>query len=237
MKASLSPLPLSGEGGGVEFLRFLRNLWRIKSRAVRLMRRVYTGRIMAHPGWAELEAEESWRTQMGGNKWFKIRLVLFVLSFASALFVPNPQIEELSRASGMDRIILSVALVLVAVFIPFALLCILTIQTINPFSDRLWSRPNHQSNPFRLGNPLLFFHFAAYFFAAAGAGTIISCLWRGLFAVIFGLTMLGYSLSLLIGVRLVMGVFKHKMEKESSSSRRNNNNEGIFLNSRGAKRY
>ncbi len=166
---------------------------------------------------------------MGRNKWLKIRLILFAVSFGSALFVADPQIEELSRTAGMDRIILCVILSLVGVCIPFVLVCVLTIQTINPLSDRLWARPTHKSNPFHLGNPLLFFHFAAYFFAAAGLGIIISSLWRGPCAAICGLITVVYSLSLLIGVRLVMKVFEHKMEKESNDSRPKNKAEGIFL--------
>ncbi len=164
---------------------------------------------------------------MGGKEWFRIRLVLFVISFVFALFICDTQIEHLSTTSGTDRIILSAVLASVAVFIPFVLLCILTVQTVNPFSDRLWARPNHQSNPFRLGNPLLFFHFAAYLGAAAGSGIILSSLWRGSCAAIFGLITLAYSLSLLIGVRLVMKVFKHKME-EGSYSRLKNNDGGLF---------
>ena len=166
---------------------------------------------------------------MGGERWFRIRLALFMLIFVSALFVADPQIEELSRASGKDWIVLSGVLVLGAVFIPFAMLCILTLQTINPFSDRLWARPTHQSSPFRLGNPLLFFHFAAYLCVATGLGIILSSLWRGPFAAIFGLITLVYSLSLLIGVRLVMKVFEHKMEEESTCSRRKNNVGGMFF--------
>lgn len=155
---------------------------------------------------------------MTGKMWFRIRMALFVLTFLSALLVPNPQIEELSATSGMDQIFLFVFLGVVAVFIPFMLLCTLAIQAINPFSDKVWTRPTHQSNPFRLGNPLLFFHFGVYLCAASGLGIIVSSLWRGLFAAVFGLIMLVYSVSILLGVRLTMRVFKHKMAGESTTS-------------------
>ncbi len=154
---------------------------------------------------------------MSGKTWFSIRLILFVLSFLSALLVPNPQIEELSRTSGMDRIFFFVALAVVAVLIPFMLLAVLAIQTINPFSDKVWTCPTHQSNPFRLSNPLLFVHFCIYLCAAAGLGTVISCFWQGPFAAIFGFIMLAYSVSILLGVRLAMRVFKHKMAGEPAT--------------------
>ena len=155
---------------------------------------------------------------MSEKTWFRIRISLFVFSFAAALFVPNPQIEELSTASGMDRIFLFAALAVIAVVIPFMVLAVLAFQAINPFSDKTWKLPTHHSNPFRLGNPLLFFHFAVYLGAAAGLGTVISSVWRGLFAAILGLILLVYSLSVLIGVRLTMRVFRYKMAAESSTS-------------------
>ena len=154
---------------------------------------------------------------MTGKTWFIIRIILIVLSFLSALSVPNPQIEELSTASGMDRIFFLVFLGVGAVLIPFMLLTVLAIQAINPFSDKIWTPPTNHSNPFRLGNPLLFVHFGVYLCAAAGLGTIISSLWRGLFVAIFGFILLIYSLSILIGVRLSMRVFKHKMAGEPTT--------------------
>ncbi len=154
---------------------------------------------------------------MSGKTWFKIRIVLFVLNFAGALFVPNPQIEEFSRTSGMDRIFISAFLVFGAVLLPFMLLFILAIQVINPLSDKIWARPNHYCNPFRLGNPLLFFHFAAHLFAVIGLGIIISSLWRGLFTAIYGLLIVVYALSMLIGVRLAIRVFKRKIAEDTPS--------------------
>ncbi len=99
---------------------------------------------------------------MSGKTWFRIRLILLVLWFLAGLLVPNPQIEELSTASGMDRIFLFVVLAVAAVVVPFMILAVLAFQAINPFSDKVWTRPTHHSNPFRLGNPLLPFHFGVY---------------------------------------------------------------------------
>lgn len=155
---------------------------------------------------------------MSGKTWFRIRLILLVLWFLAGLLVPNPQIEELSTASGMDRIFLFVAMATSAVFIPFMILAVLAFQAINPFSDKTWARPTHHSNPFRLGNPLLIIHFAAYCGAAAGLGTVITSVWRGLFAAMFGFIMLVYSVSILLGVRLTMRVCKHKMVDKSTTS-------------------
>lgn len=97
---------------------------------------------------------------------------------------------------------------------PVMLLAIIGLQALNPWSDDLWTRPTHRSNPFRLGNPLLLFHFAAYFAAASGLGVLVSSLWHGLYAAAYGALGILGAASVLVGVRLCMRVFKHKMAEE-----------------------
>jgi hypothetical protein len=92
---------------------------------------------------------------------------------------------------------------------------VLSIQVVNPLSDAQWTRPTHASNPLRLGNPLLFFHFAAYLAGAIGIGYLLSALWNGVYAIGMGVFMLLGAVATLAGVRLSMVVFKSKMADES----------------------
>lgn len=148
---------------------------------------------------------------MTGNTWLKIRIGLIAFGFVSALFVPRARFEELrSFPSWVLAVVAGFAVVSLAL-IPVMLLFVIGIQTINPFSDKEWTPPTHHSSPFRLGNPLLFFHFGAFFIGAGGLGLLVSSLWNGLFAAAHGLLVVLGSLMLLVGVRVCMRVFKHKM--------------------------
>ena len=150
---------------------------------------------------------------MTGNTWFKIRLALIAIGFAAGMFLPWNETAtafgEMPREMLVLVLILSVGGVLLS---PIILLFVIGIQSTNPFSDRRWTRPAHRSNPFRFGNPLLFFHFAAYFTGAQALGVLVSALWWGPYAAAMGALGIAGAAGILLGVRLSMRVFKRKME-------------------------
>jgi len=146
---------------------------------------------------------------MNGRAWFRIRLVLICLGFVVGIASPPWLSDEL--LSEIPWPFVAGALAMALFFPPIALLFVIGIQAINPWSDRWWHRPTHRSNPFRLGNPLLFFHFAVYFSAVGGLGQLASGIWSGAGAALTGLSVLIGSGSTLLGLRLCMGVYRHKM--------------------------
>ena len=104
------------------------------------------------------------------------------------------------------------AMMLLAILvIPLMLQAIIAIQYVNPFSDKTWTRPTHESNPFHFGNPLLFFHFGAYLGGAGSMGTLLSAIWNGLPALLGGLAGILGAFSVLLGVHLAMRLFRSKM--------------------------
>ena len=148
---------------------------------------------------------------MSGHTWLRIRLGFMALVFLAGLFVPAEQFEELRSRPNRTLATVGVFKVVSLSFIPLMLLLVIGIQAVNPFSDDKWTVPTHRSNPLRLGNPLLFFHFGAFIGGASGLGMLVSSLWNGLFVAAFGAVVVLGSIMSLVGVRLCSRVFKHKM--------------------------
>jgi hypothetical protein len=143
--------------------------------------------------------------------WFQVRIVLFTLGFLVALAAPIEQPEELhSMQSWMLGIVVLILLVSL-LLIPCMILIVIGVQSVNPLSDQIWTRPNHHVNPFHFGNPLLFFHFAAYLFGSCALGVLFSSLWRGSLVALEGCYSALCSLMVLVGVQLSMRVFKRKL--------------------------
>ena len=153
---------------------------------------------------------------MKGKTWFQVRLVLMAFAFVSLLAIPSGQFTpgQFTELAEMPswRVWVSGAMMIIFIFtMPMILQVIFAIQYVNPLSDKTWTRPTHESNPFHLGNPLLFFHFVAYVFGAGSMGTLLSAIWNGLPALLGGLAGILGAFSVLLGVHLAMRLFRSKM--------------------------
>jgi hypothetical protein len=112
--------------------------------------------------------------------------------------------------------VIAVVGIVATLVIPFMLLFIIGLQAANPLSDKVWTPPDHRSNPFRFSNPLFFFHFAAFCVGAAGIGALVSVIWNGLIVLLYGGQLILAAVMLLVGVRWCMRVFSHKMVREQN---------------------
>jgi hypothetical protein len=84
-------------------------------------------------------------------------------------------------------------------------------QALNSRSTPVWRYPLWSVNPFLLGEPLQFFHLAAYFFIAAGAGAVCRSLvvGEGLRLAHFLLPLIGAGV--LLGVAACTVLYRRKM--------------------------
>jgi hypothetical protein len=64
----------------------------------------------------------------------------------------------------------------VFVFGVVGMLLVIGIQAFNSRSDPEWSYPAWALNPYKLGQPMQFFHFGGYFILAAGVGALLRSL-------------------------------------------------------------
>jgi hypothetical protein len=150
--------------------------------------------------------------------WFKVRLGFHVFGLAGGALFAHQGVAELARLEPWELGFLAILSGVAVLLMPFMLVMVLSIQAVNPLSDAAWTRPTHASNPFRLGNPLLFFHFAGYLAGAQGLGFLLSALWNGVYAAAIGVFMLLGAVATLAGVRLSMWVFRSKLADESRAS-------------------
>jgi hypothetical protein len=147
--------------------------------------------------------------------WFKIRLGFHAFGLVSGALFAHRGAAGLTGLEPWGPRFLAIFGGIAVLVLPFMLVAVLSIQAVNPLSDKQWTRPTHASNPFRLGNPLLFFHFAAYLALAQAVGILLSALWNGVYAAALGVFMLLGAVATLVGVRLSMRVFKSKMADKS----------------------
>ncbi len=150
---------------------------------------------------------------MTDDTWFKIRMGLTGLTFVSGLALPSQEAD----IPQWPVVFSVVACLLISLFAVFGVLFVIGFQAFSPLSDKVWKRPTHRTNPFRLGNPLPFFHFGAFYSGAGGLGMLISTLWKGTDAAMIGAFITLNSACVLVGVHLAMRVFEHKLRKEPVS--------------------
>ncbi len=149
---------------------------------------------------------------MTGKAWFRIRLGLMAFAFVASIAVPPPKASQFGNMSSRMAWIAFLASVLLSILaLPVMLQLVFALQAVNPHSDKVWSRPTHQSNPFHIGNPLLFFHFGAYVIGTGSLGILISAIWNGLPALLGGLAGIVGASSVMLGVRVGIRVFKSKL--------------------------
>ena len=148
--------------------------------------------------------------------WFKLRITIITLSaIATGGFVlfapPLPFFSDAPPYIVWSDIC---AVIFMLVITPFMIAAVISFQSINPLSDQVWTRPSHNINPFRFGNPLPFFHFASYGIMAQGFAMVLTSIIGGWTQFLYGILVVMGGFLGLAGVHLSMRWCKHKMEPE-----------------------
>lgn len=153
------------------------------------------------------------------SAWKIARIILIVASFASGvvegLYVPGAIFQDLYHNFG----ILGVALLLLfpVVFVPVAMLFVIGVQFVNPFTSPKWKAPTWNSNFLNLRDPLHFFHLGAFLGVSGAAGLLVCSPFAGLWVFLAGVSCLTASVSLLLSIRLCMKVYASKFEASHST--------------------
>ena len=148
---------------------------------------------------------------MRQNFWFWLRLVLLGGAFVFGLLSPFVDLWE--PETTMEGPVFVFAVVLPLAFFPFALLFVMGLQALNPFSPKKWRRASWHSNFVDPRHPLPFFHVAAYLSAALGGGVLCGVLLAAGSVDLGSLSMISTSAGLLLGVRLCEDVFGCRFEE------------------------
>jgi hypothetical protein len=138
------------------------------------------------------------------NGWPYVRVGLTAASFLGGAFAAEPQ--HIDFGYGLPEIAAAVFM-----FGIVGMLFVVGIQAFNPRSDAEWAYPNWALNPFRLGQPLQFFHFGGYFMLAAGVGALLRSLFVDAMPVAEPVLFTFCGAGVLVGVWCCTRVFKKKM--------------------------
>jgi len=101
----------------------------------------------------------------------------------------------------------------VFVFGIVGMLFVVGIQAFNPRSDVEWSYPSWTSNPFKLGQPLQFFHLCGYFFLAAGVGALLRAFFVHATLLVEPVAFASWGAGILAGVWCCTRAFRRKMAR------------------------
>jgi hypothetical protein len=105
----------------------------------------------------------------------------------------------------------------VFVFGIVGMLFVIGIQAFNPRSDREWLYPGWALNPFKLGQPLQFFHFGGYLILAAGVGALLRSLFAHDMPLAEPVVLTFWGAGILVGVWCCTRIFRKKMVRTSAS--------------------
>ena len=140
------------------------------------------------------------------RNWLVFRVVLLFIAVIQAWTLPTTFGEGFSESNWGF-------VLLIAGFVAFGVVFVLSIQSKNPWSPPRWQRPSWTSNPFNPKQPLYQFHLASYYFLVLGAAGAIAGLslepknyaWQ---------LVLSVGLGTWIGTRLSLGIFRDRLENE-----------------------
>lgn len=93
--------------------------------------------------------------------WFLFRIVSLVVAFVQGIYFSNSLTGDFSKPNWITFFVL-------IGFVAFGIFFVISIQVKNPFAPQRWHRPSWFANPFVIGQPLIAFDLAAYYFLVVG---------------------------------------------------------------------
>jgi uncharacterized membrane protein len=121
------------------------------------------------------------------------------------------------RSVGSSNVDWTACLVTLA-FTPLAVLLLVAVQAVNPYSAKVWRKPSWQVNPFLFKDPLQFFHLAAYHFMVAGIVGCLTLFYRGKEAAPLAVWLLSIGMGLWLGMQLSLLIFRRKLRNNKAQA-------------------
>ena len=141
------------------------------------------------------------------SKWKLLRVALIGIAIIGSFTIPlEPQ-----AVPPIDYI----ALLVIFLFCPVGLLFVLGIQAANPKSEKTWNKPAWELNPLNFSDPIQFFHLGAHIMLVQGVVTLFRISLSGVPFYIEAYVPLVMAGGILLGVKLVMLVFRSKFSENT----------------------
>jgi hypothetical protein len=151
------------------------------------------------------------------NNWKKARVFECTIAFCMALAAPFFAARVLPEVEPFTIWAVALSIIVSPIFIPLALLIVVSLQAVNPLSNSQWTRPSWNTCFRDLGDPLHFFHMAAWACFFASLGVLISSPFCGILYFLIGLAGFVGSISVFWGIKLCIRMFPHKFESEQNN--------------------
>ena len=144
-------------------------------------------------------------TDLKGGVWLSVRLGLLGVTCLSNALLAEPMAPAPDGAVG--ALVQGGAVCLVAAVM---LMILIGIQAVNPRSATSWEYPAWTESFLDFSGPLRFFHFGAWYFAAAAAGALLGWLTRGVENLWLVSTASGAAIGTWLGVYVAWRLCKSK---------------------------
>jgi len=102
---------------------------------------------------------------------------------------------------------------MIFVFSVLGIVFVFAIQSFNPWSAPVWHRPSWSRNPLNFGEPLQFFHLAAFACLASGIVTLLRIAISRFPFYVGALVPVAMSVGVLVGLQGAMFLASSKMER------------------------
>lgn len=101
--------------------------------------------------------------------WTRFRATLLIpAAISGGLACLACQSRPMEEMPPFDVYLFVFGMLISIVLWPFMVVAVVGFQVINPYTDPVWKRPTHSSNPFRLRNPLYAAHISNVLYDGAG---------------------------------------------------------------------
>ena len=114
---------------------------------------------------------------MKAKNWALIRIPMVLMGAPTGISIAS---DSTPISSDIDW----EACLAVVVFVPLAVLLLIAVQSANPRSKPVWTKPSWKANPFAFDDHLQFSHMGAYHFMLAGVVGLFCVYWCGIEAVL-----------------------------------------------------
>lgn len=137
--------------------------------------------------------------------WKSIRIGVILLTAIASFFSPlGPQAQP-PISWGVLAVIFA--------FCPVGLFFVIGLQTVNPWSSKIWHQPSWALSPFNFREPLQFFHLVAYVCLAQGLIVLARVLVSPIHLYAEAFVPLTMGVGLLVGLKIVVIVFQSRFAR------------------------
>ena len=143
------------------------------------------------------------------HKWLWVRLGIVAAAVPGGLSFASPETVKTSNVDWWACLALVFG-------VPVAVLFVVGIQALNPWSAPTWRKPSWTVNPFDFSQPLQSLHVTSFFFLAGGVAAFSSLPFHGWSGAPLAVSLVSIGAGSWVGVWLCVWCFRHKLVRDDT---------------------